>query len=735
MPTATSNRGEPAGKATFYKSFHVMMLVAAIGFAGLIVYATIDSGVRPLVSTSHYHFNVQYRAGNETAMNEVVNNSLIPILQMYARHPAWKANIEFQGLMLDWMNRMNDTTRKTSVVNADTGVMMYELNGMDLLRYLVHRKQIQIIVIQYSDALALAYPYIDFYKSINHTRALLADLGIINETDTSAVSRAVLLQEGQFMLGASRQAKDFRLPPGSGGGGAGSRAIYDTFLTTRESLSYFGVTENAPLYTYSTGGEQIYILPYNPVPSIEGGVLHHILWFQDGENVNAGEGETWSDVGFINNTDDYYHFPPDPEKQWNHERRLMDLEEMGNQFLTLDEWVQYLVDRNEVRPLGRWVPETHWSVFRYRSSFIWMGETVGGTAYDDSEINARNYQVHKTLLAAEVLLNWSHGLGAPSDVNDSYYQALYKNLTRAWLDLAEAQVTDSTGLGPRDYEGRAAILFTTSANATAWHVMDAVINATPALFTQLYTMHGSIQVLPSNLGTASPLVINGSAIAFTPTGAVASISNLTSAGVGIELKNHDDVAITHVQLETQFNPTIQAYNPAQDGLLNGTQAYSIRVHFPRTNSSAFPERWTYAKFTGDFAAIKYTASLWEREGVTTPLLRRSDYNIDKVDYYKDWDEEILDNFEIYLALSNGMVWSPANGGMAIIKNCSTTHVCAKWNTGDIRFMQTETRSGIDPSGQAWQFYVLTGVSVNRAIAFANLVNTDAPLILSEANFK
>ncbi len=706
MLARTSERGEPGGKATFYKSFQAIMLVAAIGLAGLIVYATVDNVTRPIWSTSHYHFNVQYRAGNDTAMNEVVNNSLIPILQMYSRHSSWKANIEFQALMLEWMAKLDNTTRLTDVFNPDTGEMLYDLDGMDLLKYLVHRGQIQLIVIQYSDALALAYPYIEFFKSINFTRGLLRNLGLINGTDTSAVSRAVLLQEGQFMLGASRQTRDFRLP---------GRATYDTFLTTRESLSYFGVKENAPIYTYSTGGEQIYILPYNLVPSIEGGVLHHILWFQDGENVNAGEGETWSDVGYVNNTDEAEFFPFDPVKQYNHERRIMDLQAMGNVFVTLDAWVQHLLDRGEAKPLDRWVPETHWSVFRYRSSFIWMGETVGSTAYDDNEINTRNYQTHKVLLATETLLNYSLGIGA---ITPGQWSPQFGNLTRAWLDLAEAEVTDATGLGPREYEGLSAITKTSTALATARDIQRLVINATPGLNTSVFGLHNAIQLLPSNFGTANPYVVNGSAINFTTVG-VSTLQAIADAGVVLKLVNNGTVQVTRVRIETPW-----------DLALNGTLAYSVKILFPRTNTSAYDERWSYAKFTGDFSSMQYSPSLWENESVS---LSRSDYNPDKMDYYQDWDEEPLDNFEIYLALSNGLIYS-SNVNCAIIKNCSTVHVCAKWNTDDVRFMQTETRSALNPAGETWEFFVVPGVSMSRAIAFANIVNTEAPLSLSEADF-
>nr|MDO8109025.1 hypothetical protein [Candidatus Sigynarchaeota archaeon] len=680
-------RGDAAGRIHYYKTYAMAMLIGSLGLASIIAYVTIDNFSRPLVSTCHYHFNVQYRAGNEQAMFEVVNNSLYPLLQMYSRHPTWKANIEFQGLLLEVMNATLPAC-------------------MTMLRLLVRRDQIQLIVVQYSDALAIAYPYIDFYKSILYARQLLQDLDLVNATDTDGVSRAVLLQEGQFMLGTSRLVHDFRYS------GSGS-PVYDTFLTTRESLSYFGVRSNAPIYTYSIGGEQMYVLPYW-IPSVEAGVMHHVLWFQDGENLNSGEGQTWEAGGLENLTGQY--FPFNPQRQANHEEQLMDLERQGNRFMTLDEWVAFLLERSEAFPLGRYVPETHWAVFRYRSSFIWMGETAGGSYYDDSEINANNYKTHQILLATEALLDYGRAVN-PANITGPFLVNLRSILDRAWLDLAEAEVTDSTGLQPREFEGQQAINHTRFAVANATWVQASIINATTALQNIVFVSGNPIQIGALANGTVMYMAL--STAGFTNFTAIGAATYADLAPVTIDTRNNGSIQLTRGKVES-----------SNYSALNGQEYISIKVPFPRTNGTSLSEKWSYIAFNGDFSSIQYSPSLWENLTVT---LNRTDYNPDNIDEFGDWDSRMdIDNFQIYLPLANGLLYS-ANGGYAIVKNCSSSHVTMRWKADKVRFLQTETRSALNPAGETWEYFLLKNVTVATALGFANLVNTNVPYTIKEAD--
>jgi hypothetical protein len=246
------------------------------------------------------------------------------------------------------------------------------------------------------------------------------------------------------------------------------------------------------------------------------------------------------------------------------------------------------------------------------------------------------------------------------------------------------------------------------------HVLDRIINATPGLNTTVHGSHGNIQVIPSNIGTGHPVVVNGSSINFTKLGVV---DPSVYEGFRIEAMNNDSFEASRVRLETPWGVEV-----------NGTEAIAVRINFPRTNITSIEEKWSYIKFIGNFSRIQYSPSLWDNLSVE---LLRSDYNPDLVDYYLDWDLEALDNFEIYLALANGLIYS-TSGNFAIVKNCSSTHLCAKWNTNDIRFMQTTTLSGLNPAGETWEFYIVPNISISVALQFANIVNTNAPMTISEA---
>ena len=685
-------------RTRFYKTFGISVFATALVMAGVVGFLTINYTSRRLVSTSHYHFNLQYRAGNWDAMYEVVNNSLYPLLQMYDRHPTWKANIEFQSMLLEFTEEHHPEC--------------FEL----LKRLVIERRQIQLIVVQYSDALALAYPYIDFYKSIHFTRTMLENMGFVNETHTDAISRAVLLQEGQFMKGFTRVVQDFKHP--------GGNPIYDTLLTTRESLSYFGVRERAPLYTYTLGGQEMYILPYHPLPLEEAGTMHHVLWFQDGENVNSGAGQVWEAGGLEDLTGEY--FPFNPYRQDNHEARLLDLERQGNEFLTLDEWVAYLIENNQARPLDRYVPETHWQPFNYRSSFIWMGETKGPSHYDDNEVNARNYFTRQIVLATEVLLNHT---AMPLDHEMPDGRTIDETMWRVWMDLAEAEVTDSTGLGPWVIEGETAIVKTRYAVRNASLVLQAIINHNATL-NDTINDGGSIQVLPDNIawlnpantGMDAPVVLTNESefVNFTVTAAGQSLP--ADAPVVVSTMNNDSFTVDRMVVETPW-----------DSPLHEQEYYSIRANYPRTNTSEFDdqERWSYFQVDGDFSEIAYSPSLWEHLHVN---LSRAMYLPDEVDFYDDWKANVPDNFQIYLSLSNGLIYSH-EGQFAIIKNCSSTHLAARWRNDFVRFMQTATRSALDEDGQEWEYFLVFGVDVHQAVRFANLVNSNAPVIITNATLQ
>jgi hypothetical protein len=694
-------------KRNFYKAFNVAIAIAGIAMIGIIGGIFIDNTTRPIISTANYHFNLQYRAGMEGPMNGVVNNSLIPILLMYQRHPTWKANIEFQGQMLEWMDHMDHMAANGTYKLHDNIP-----SALALLRDVVNRGQVQLILMQYSSALAVAYPYLPWYKSLNYTQELLHRYNI------TRVSRCVMLQEGQFFFGLSRAMQDITYANGT--------PIYDTIMGLREILSYFHVTTQAPAYTWTVktssnstlprGSHTFKVFPYWILPFEETGAYYWNVWCQDGENVDTGFETTWE------NTD----FSYSDIKLKNHEAQIEEMERRGNIFMTCEEWVARAEAMGQEKPLNSYIPETHWQVFNYRSQFVWMGENG---AIDDGQITAMLYRSYQLLQAAEILLNYSYF--KCNNLTHGEYVTQYLKLSNAWARLADGMVTDVTGLSPGYAESYHAYVQAKYALGNATAVKNYVVNRSNALNA---TINGSkstlgFQVVPYNF---TPLVqwnhANQSAFDWSST-IITNISkfvNFTrtgSAALG-------DLPVSNIELMNTLNFNISRckVNSAIFPGLDNLPYYAVSLNFKWDNESTDETDWQYIKFVGDFSTISYSPTMYENE---TIKLDRADYYADTTDFYGDWaGENFPDNFELFLPLSNGLVYSE-NGHFAIVKNDTADHITGKWNTDNFRFMQTNTKNHSLPV----QFFVLKDVDINTALKFANLVNTWKPVTIAGGALK
>jgi hypothetical protein len=693
-------KADLAAKHKFYKAFNVSMAIAAISMVSIVGIITIDNFTRPIISTANYHFNLQYRAGKEDAMNGVVNNSLIPILMMYQRHPTWKANIEFQGQMLEWMEHM-DTLSANGTYKLHNDIT----SSIQLLKNVTDSGQVQLILVQYSSALAVAYPYLPWYKSLNYTQELLHKYNI------TRVSRCMLLQEGQFFFGTSRAMADITYANGT--------PIYDTLMGLREILSFFQVKTQAPLYTWSvttsrnttlptTTTTTFKVFPYWILPFQETGAYYWNVWCQDGENVDTGFEVTWE------NTD----FSYSDIKLKNHEASIMEMERRGNLFLTCDEWVARAEALGQVQPLDSYVPETHWQVFNYRSQFVWMGENG---AIDDGQICAMLYRTSQLLQGVELMLNYSRFKAA--SISDSEYEAQYNLLSKAWIRLADGMVTDVTGLSPQYNESFHAYVQANISIRYATQVRNFVVNHTASFNSSINGTTGTsgFQVVPFNF---TPLVqwdhssqasFNWTSTLVTNTTNFINFTRIGSAlesdlDLGLELVNNASLDIARYRLDAKYNP-----------LLNGQEYYAVTTHFKKYVSGDL--EWAYIKLLGNFSTISYSPTMYENETIS---LNRADYYADPEDPYGDWaGENLPNNFELFLPCSNGLIYSQS-GHFAIIKNCTASHITGKWNEDGFRYMQTRTNNQTLP----FQVFVLPNISLEKALDFANLVNTWMPVTIT-----
>jgi hypothetical protein len=151
-----------------------------------------------------YHFNVQYVAGglkgfpdgtyvakydlDEAQVEDrIVQEGLLPVLDLFLAHPTFKADIELQAYMVELIaQRHPDVLTKMQTLAA--------------------RGQIDFASFHYSDQLYVAYPRRDMEVSLELTRAVFERAGL-------PVGRSIFTQEGQFAAGqlALAQARGYEV--------------------------------------------------------------------------------------------------------------------------------------------------------------------------------------------------------------------------------------------------------------------------------------------------------------------------------------------------------------------------------------------------------------------------------------------------------------------------------------------------------------------------------------------
>ncbi|HME52317.1 MAG TPA: hypothetical protein VKM55_08880 [Candidatus Lokiarchaeia archaeon] len=111
-------------------------------------------------SLSIYHFNIQYVAGSEKAYHTLVTKSFRPFLDFYMHYPQFKASCEIQGHFIAFMGRY------------------YPDDLAKLVELVMHRQQIELVSVHYSDQIYLAYPRRDLEESMSINDETLARYGL-----------------------------------------------------------------------------------------------------------------------------------------------------------------------------------------------------------------------------------------------------------------------------------------------------------------------------------------------------------------------------------------------------------------------------------------------------------------------------------------------------------------------------------------------------------------------------
>lgn len=376
----------------------------ALGLA-LAAFAVPDSahagGTPERWALSMFHFNVQYVAGGLVGYpgysgelrpteveDSIIVESLAPVLELYAAHPTWGANIELQGYLLDVLAARHPDT-------------------LTLLRDLALAGQIEVVSFHYSDQFFVGYPQIDWERSQALTEATFAAHGV-------PLGRAVFCQEGQAgMAMAERMAE----------------RDYTTMVWPKNLwIEQHGDVVAAPLYRF---GELDLVLGGLGASYDDGTLQIETTWtfFDDGELLATGDWNPYFPDLFVH----------DPAVVAQYEAGLEALEQSGWKIGTVGDYAESLRDRvtlAEPPPLldGTWQPGSTNGVAK------WLGDrsiwALGGPPHDrDNHVRSLGYVAHREMVAAEAAAEVA-GLDARA------------SLDAAWRLLALAQVTDASGINP-----------------------------------------------------------------------------------------------------------------------------------------------------------------------------------------------------------------------------------------------------------------------------------------------
>jgi len=376
-----------------------------------------------------YHYNVQFVAGDTVSENNIINQSIRALLQMFERHPNWKFSIEISGIGLEIMaDRFSDVLALFKKLNTET-------------------KQLELVLSPYSDMLSVAYPSIDTLKALNISRTIALDLNL-------TPSRVLFLQESQW-LEDSYILDEF----------------YDYYVVRNPFSYYYSDIEFNRVYLYvGTGGKEIKVIPEESVPGIDLGASIFFLYLGDGEAINTDSG--------------YNRFQLKEDKQQNYENMLIQVEKLGFILQTIEDAAkrsEAIKSEKRFNDFGP-APDSFWNMPSCLGAYRWMGDnsnsnimpavffgTTTVAAENDGELIANNYRTRNFILKVETLYN-----NVSINLNTTEKRWCQGNLTEAWKNLILAEATDSTGWSPYWIEMEYALNHSRDATIYAQHVLDLI---------------------------------------------------------------------------------------------------------------------------------------------------------------------------------------------------------------------------------------------------------------------
>lgn len=656
-----------AGYISYNKRIFYAATITSIIFIGAISGLIVFKWTQPTVSTVYYHYNLQYRCLEDTSVEDICF-AVANLVWMYGNHTNWHYTLEMQFMLLEAMEDLYP-----DVLNQ---IRDQNQNG-----------QLELIVPQYSDAWHVPYPIKDLYDSVNYTRHRMLEMGL-------TPSRLIIMQEGQWLPG-------FPLLDGMGD--------FDAYVLHIEQGTYFNYYPNKPVLRWTIGGKTSYVLVNPRLPTFEGGYFHHQIYAADGELLNTGDyaphGGPASEFGF------------NPEKQKNHEDKLIELEKRGNTFLTMEEFFDRMVaNEKNIGDLTKYIPECEWVAAQYDQYFTWMGKSSSST--DDGALLAKFYKASQLIKATELLLNQAHAGGLISDKNYTDWGPYRIGtsdglLLEAKKHLWEAQVSDTTGINPSYWEFWYGMNNSQAAIDTCFDIINKIrhelagnpyesrIQINP--YTQtVYNQTDSINFINNTLVDDSLLISNLESI-FGFDIEINQKNEFNALGYTqkVERRNFNatDWNVEFYKLNLGFyglyNLTIDplSTNYIEENALNGYKTTGIDVK--NDISVKFIDSWEEAIYSPAIA-----------ENITVQI-NRNDY------FYKPLG---ADEWLCLLSMCNGLLYNPLKG-YAIVKNCSAFHLPATWRVDNVEFKEIEVKYN-----STRDFFFLK-TDLATALKFANQINS------------
>ncbi|MFA6032848.1 MAG: hypothetical protein WC889_08125 [Myxococcota bacterium] len=420
---------------------------------------------------SMFHFNEQYVAGGlDTVMKDgtrvvfgglenfkgwterklddwYITQTFEPTLDMYLRHPSWKADIEFQGYLLELIAAKYPAVLEKLRIGAATG-------------------QLELVSIHYSDQLFVAFPRADLQKSVDLTKDIFG-------WNCVPLSPVVFNQEGED--GEGKHA--FMAQNGY------TTDVYPTnlFLYYHQGLS------RAPWY--HSRGVDVVVGP--------GDGYRSDLPFVFEKFEPSGIEVTWT----FYDDGDLMAFPPDPyfapfankddiaANIAAYERKLMDLESKGYKITSVGDFTAHLRAQGVEKPPLPPVIDGSWQPIDTQSIWRWLGgRSLAPYASKecDNTVRSLNYRARTDCAAAQILLGELKKRGKAD-------QAVESAMLTAWKELMLGEVTDATGITPWEGEFNYGIVHSDNAQAAAAKVVAAWQKASGWLHTKVDISAGTVE--------------------------------------------------------------------------------------------------------------------------------------------------------------------------------------------------------------------------------------------------